>query len=214
MTGKYPFHTGMQNFVIVVDEPWGLPLSEKVMPEYFKDAGYSTHLIGKWHLGLFKEAYTPLQRGYDTFFGYHGSHIDYFDYTHKFFGRNYSRGYDLRRNANTEWHSDGVYATDMLTKEAVAVIEQSDKKKPFFMIVNHLAPHAGNEDVPLQAKDDDIKGFEYIENPRRKVLGAMVKSLDDSVGEIVASLRRQNLLKDTIVVFYSDNGGWSYSLLI
>ncbi|KAG5683759.1 hypothetical protein PVAND_013024 [Polypedilum vanderplanki] len=213
MTGKYPFHTGMQNFMILSDEPWGLPLNEKVMPQYFKEAGYSTHLIGKWHLGSFKKSYTPMQRGYDTFFGYHGPYIGYFDYTHKMFTRNYSRGYDLRRNANIEWRNDRVYATDMFTKEAVAVIENLNNKNPFFMMVNHLAPHAGNEDVPLEAKEEDIRQFSYIKNPRRQILSAMVKSLDDSVGEIVSSLRRKNVLKDTIIIFYSDNGGPTEFLL-
>ena len=144
MTGKYPYRLGMQHFVVVSDEPWGLGKEEKVLPEYFKDAGYSTAMVGKWHLGFFEENYTPSKRGFDKFFGYLGPYSDYWDYSLKMFNRNYSRGYDMRRNEIVAKDFDPVYATDLFTREAVKVIEEHDKKKPLFMVVNHLAPHAGN----------------------------------------------------------------------
>ena len=72
MTGRHPINIGMQHFVIVPDEPWGLGLEQKIMPEYFKDAGYRTHIIGKWHLGMFQKEYTPTYRGFDSHLGYLG----------------------------------------------------------------------------------------------------------------------------------------------
>ncbi|KAL7036444.1 hypothetical protein ACKWTF_008813 [Chironomus riparius] len=208
MTGKYPHHLGMQHFVIPSDEPWGLSPSEKIMPQYFKDAGYVTRMVGKWHLGFFEEQYTPNNRGYDSFFGYLGPYIDYWDYTLNMFDRNFSRGYDMRENQTINRNiPPNKYATELFTEEAVKVITTHDKKKPLFLVVNHLAPHAGNEDVPMQAKQEDIDKFSYIEDIKRRTLAAMIYQLDKSVGEIVKALKDNNHLDDSIVIFYSDNGG-------
>lgn len=206
MTGKYPFKNGMQNLVIDGHEPWGLPLSEKIMPQYFKDAGYSTHIIGKWHLGFFKESYTPYHRGYDSFFGYLGPHIDYWDYTMTISNFNISRGYDLRSNLTTDRTPKRIYAPDLFTQKTVSKIEKHNKEKPLFLVLNQLAPHSGNDDYPVQAKEEDMKKFPYIKNMVRRTLAAMVHSLDESVGEIVSALKKKDMLKDTIIVFYSDNG--------
>ncbi|KAF4531681.1 hypothetical protein B566_EDAN011840 [Ephemera danica] len=69
--------TGMQHHAISVNEPWGLGLEHKLMPEYLKDERYATHIVGKWHLGLFHKEYTPTFRGFDSHFGYWGTHQDY-----------------------------------------------------------------------------------------------------------------------------------------
>lgn len=140
------------------------------MPEYFKDAGYATNLVGKWHLGFYQKQYTPTFRGFDSFFGYHGPYIDYFDYTLNMFDRNYSRGYDMRRNLSVANDFDPIYATDLFTNQAVNVINTHDKGKPLFLLLNHLAPHAGNEDFPMQAPEEEIGKFSYIANEKRRTL--------------------------------------------
>jgi arylsulfatase A-like enzyme len=71
----------MQHYVIVCDEPWGLGLHEKLMPEFFQVAGYKTHMIGKWHLGFHEKEYTPTFRGFDEHVGFLGAYVDYFDHT-------------------------------------------------------------------------------------------------------------------------------------
>lgn len=91
MTGKYPTTTGMQHFVIAPDEPWGLPLEEKIFPEYFQEAGYSTSIFGKWHLGFHRRAYLPNSRGFDHFFGCRGPYVDYWNHELHMLDRNYSK---------------------------------------------------------------------------------------------------------------------------
>lgn len=148
MTGKYPIRTGMNHFVIVSDEPWGLPLKEKLLPEYLREAGYRTHLIGKWHLGFFQNQYTPTKRGFDTHFGYWGPYIDYWDYTLFMRNRNYSRGYDMRKNMNVYRDNPKIYCTTLFNNEAMNVIknhDEKDKDHPMFLMINHLAPHAAND---------------------------------------------------------------------
>lgn len=163
----------MNHYVIASDEPWGLPLNQKLISNYFKDAGYRTALIGKWHLGFHRKAYTPTMRGFDSHFGYLGPYIGYYDYSLMMHDRNYSRGYDMRRNMSVNYMSEPrPYVTELFTDEAVNLIRDHNNKDPLFLMVNHLAPHAGNEepDNPLEAPEDEIKKFEYIKDLNRRTL--------------------------------------------
>lgn len=108
----------MQHFVIITDEPWGLPQRERLMPEIFRDAGYSTHLVGKWHLGFWRKDLTPTMRGFDHHFGYYNGYIDYYDHQVRMLDRNYSAGLDFRRDLEPCPEANGTYATEAFTSEA------------------------------------------------------------------------------------------------
>lgn len=196
----------MQHYVIDQDQPWGLGLQEKIMPEFFKEAGYQTHLIGKWHQGFFRRAYTPNSRGFDTFFGYLGPYIDYWDHTFIKSDRNYSRGIDFRRDYNIVREYNGTYATNLFTDEAIKLINDHDKTHPMFLLLNHLAPHAGNEDDPMQAPQEIINKFNYIKDEKRRTMAAMISILDEGVGAVINALDVKKILNETIILFYSDNG--------
>uniref|UniRef100_A0A8D8LMK3 Arylsulfatase B n=1 Tax=Cacopsylla melanoneura TaxID=428564 RepID=A0A8D8LMK3_9HEMI len=211
MTGKYPIHTGMQHMVILEDEPWGLPLSEKILPQYLKEAGYATHALGKWHLGFFRQAYTPTARGFDTHYGYWQGLQDYFDHTVKATFRPY-RGLDMRRNMKVDNETIGIYATDLYTQEAVNLIAHHNKSKPMFLYLAHLAVHSGNTYDPLQALDEEVSKFMDIPDPKRRTYAGMVSRLDQSVGNVVAALRKHGMLENSIVLFMSDNGAPSFGI--
>lgn len=211
MTGKYPTHTGMQHLVILAPEPWGLPLSERTMPQHLKKAGYATHAIGKWHLGFFRKEYTPTYRGFDSHFGYWNGYQDYFDHSMRATMAPY-KGYDMRRNMSVDLSSEGQYSTQLFTDEAVSIINRHDTNHPLFLYLAHLAPHTGNYDAPFQAPDEDIARFGHIEDPERRVYAAMVSRVDQSVGEVMQALRVKGMLDNSIVVFMTDNGAPTHGI--
>ncbi|KAJ8675545.1 hypothetical protein QAD02_011331 [Eretmocerus hayati] len=208
LTGKHPIHLGMQHLVIMEAEPRGLPLSEKILPQYLKELGYSTHALGKWHQGFHRREYTPTYRGFDTHFGYWNGLQDY--YTHEVGSSRASEGYlgfDMRRNMSVAHDTRGKYSTDLFTEEAVRLIDEHNSEAgPMFMYLAHLAPHSGNDKEPLQAPDDYVARFGYIDDPERRIYAAMMAKLDESVGEVVAALRRNHMLQNSVVVFMADNG--------
>lgn len=83
LTGKYSIHLGLQRYVIANEEPWGMGLDEKLLPQYLQEVGYKTYLVGKWHLGFFQRAYNPIQRGFNQFYGYLGGLINYFKHEYQ-----------------------------------------------------------------------------------------------------------------------------------
>ncbi|XP_024083759.1 arylsulfatase B-like [Cimex lectularius] len=205
LTGRYPIHTGTQHNVIVEASPWGLPLKEKLMPQYFNKLGYVSHALGKWHLGFFKKEYTPTYRGFKTHYGYWNSHQDYFSHVVQ---ASFSpfEGMDMRDNMTIDWSSKGHYTTRLLTDRAVKLITEHDNNKPLFLYFAHQATHAGNYEDPLQAPEETIKMFSHLPNKMKQVYAAMTWELDQSVGKVMDALKNKDMLDNTIIVLASDNG--------
>lgn len=179
MTGKYAHHVGLQSNVMWQHLPFGLGLDQKLFPEYLKDVGYKTHLIGKWHLGHHQQQYWPTRRGFDTHFGFAAS--PFIDYWHRnstvpqsnFLGNNFTAGYDFRNNFDVDKSDPNVYVTDLLTQKTVELIETGNDD-PFFILLAHLAMHRANDKQPLQAKQEDIDQFPHITNPRRRTYAGRI----------------------------------------
>ncbi|GIY78947.1 arylsulfatase B [Caerostris darwini] len=198
MTGKYPLRLGFQHEVIVANSPWGLPLEEKILPQYMKSLNYVTRGVGKWHLGFFKEEYLPMKRGFDSFFGYWNGVEDYF--TH-FSDTTDMSGLDLHDGYENIWDFNGTYGTELFTTKAKEVIYKHNPNKPLFLYIGQQAPHTGNFAKPLQVPDKYVKPLIGIPDE------GMVSALDHSVGEIFDALEKSKMLDNTIFVFTTDNGG-------
>lgn len=179
-----------------------LPHTETTLAKHLQGAGYLTALVGKWHLG--GADHFPETHGFDVNIG--GTHWgapQTFWWPYSGTGR---FGPEFRYVPHLEFGKPGEYLTDRLTDEAIRVIDHAGDR-PFFLYLAHHAPH-----TPIEAKEKDTKHFEARLKPdmhhQNPVYAAMVKSLDDSVGRVLAHLKERDLEKDTLVVFVSDNGGF------
>ncbi|XP_054721641.1 arylsulfatase B-like [Uloborus diversus] len=211
LSGQYPIHLGLQHSNIKSGEPTALPLNVTILPEYLQKKGYVTHMVGKWHLGYAKKDYTPLSRGFNSFFGFYNEMIDYYDYTNLERQNDQKSsvfyGVDLQDGLETVKNFRGRYATDVFGQKAVDIIENHNVTDPLFLYISHLACHAGNEYMPLQAPVETVARNSHIKDLKRKLFAGVVTSLDDSVGKLVDALNRTGMLQNSIIVFTTDNGG-------
>lgn len=174
-------------------QPAGLPLPLRLLPEYFLAAGYQTMLVGKWHLGFRRPEYLPTQRGFEHFYGNLTGGVGYWNHVH-------GGGLDWQRNGAT-LREEG-YATHLLRDEATRVVRERDPARPFLLYLAFTAPHLPNE-APAAA----LAQYGAIPDARRRAHAAMVTEMDAAIGALLDTLRDDDLLGQTLVLFFSDNGG-------
>jgi arylsulfatase A-like enzyme len=222
MTGRDPIRLGVAYGVIL---PWhtiGIHPDEHFMPESFEAAGYQTAMVGKWHLGHAQQTYHPNERGFEHFYGHLHTEVGYFP---PFANQG---GKDFQRNGVSI--DDQGYETFLLADEASRYIRERDKERPFFLYVPFIAPHTPL-DAPgdLKAKYADLEDdrrparSDYTDRTRqiaslmfipsaRPMYAAVVDAMDQAMGRVLATLDEQGIADDTIVLFFSDNGGAAYAM--
>jgi arylsulfatase A len=166
---------------------WGISTDEVTLPKLLARAGYQTALIGKWHLG-YDKAFHPMNHGFIEFRGFVGGGVDY----HKHIATHGTGELDWWHDR--ELQNEEGYTTDLLTQHAVDFIDRHHTK-PFFLHLSHAAPH-----TPWQGRDASSR------KPAAETYLEMIEVLDESVGQIVGTLRQHGLEKNTLVIFCSDNG--------
>jgi arylsulfatase A-like enzyme len=194
MTGRYQNRFGHEFNPGPAEQAvpnFGLPLEEKTIGDRMKAAGYATGWFGKSHLGYNPE-FHPLKRGFDEFFGFLGGAHDYFDATVD------PNNLILRGTEKVEKED---YTTEAFAREAVAFIEKHHAE-PWFCYLPFNAVHS-----PMQATEKYLGRFPGVTDPKRKAFCGMLSAMDDAIGTVLAKVREHKLEENTLVVFFTDNGG-------
>ncbi len=226
LTGRYPQRNGLydmirndmvnyghrftpEEYALSPEMTLGLDVRETTIGDGLHRAGYVTAVVGKWDMGQARR-FLPLQRGFDFFFGHGNNGIDY--YTHERYGIP-----SLFRGNERTQADMGTYATDIFKREALSFIREHETK-PWFLYLPFNAPHGASS---FASEPGEKKATEGVQAPEKFVApyraagvpeklaryyGA-VTCMDEAIGEILATLGELNLEKDTLVIFFSDNGG-------
>ena len=196
MTGRHPQRSNVNSWTqgrTYGQKSRNMFLSEVTIAEVLQAAGYRTGLFGKWHLGAHPD-HGPTRQGFDEFFGIRDGFID--NYIHyQLHGAGF---HDLYEGTEEVFHRDH-YFPDLMTERALSFIERN-QDVPFFLYFALNIPH-----YPEQSLARHGERYEHLPEPRRSY-AAMISTTDDYIGRVLTQLDALELLKDTIIVFMSDNG--------
>lgn len=203
LTGRYQQRFGHENNPAYdpTDAVAGLPLTEKLLPQFLQEAGYRTGWVGKWHLGA-TPAHTPWARGFQQTYGFIGG------------GHSYSEwAIDVKKEYNVPLTRDGqattevpAHLTEAFGKEAGAFIRRN-AGAPWMLYLAFNAPH-----TPHMPTIEREKQFADVKDPVRRKCLAQISLLDDAVGAVTKALADSGQAQDTLIFFFTDNGGTPPSL--
>jgi arylsulfatase B len=221
MTGRDPIRLGVAYGVILPWDNTGVHPDEHFMPQSFQSAGYQTAMVGKWHLGHAQMTYHPNNRGFDHFYGHLHTEVGFYP---PFANQG---GKDFQLNGVSI--DDDGYETYLLADEVSRYIRERDKNRPFFMYMPFIAPHTPL-DAPQELQDkykdidtdlpparsrqtDDTRRMSamMLQPSARPMYAAVVDAMDQAIGQVLQTLEDEGIADNTIVLFFSDNGGAAYS---
>lgn len=221
MTGRDPMRLGVAYGVIMAWHNNGVHPQETFLPELFLKAGYQTAMVGKWHLGHAQQSYHPNNRGFEHFYGHLHTEVGYFPP----FANQGGRDFQL----NGVSIDDQGYESFLLGKEASRYIRERDLSKPFFLYIPFIAPHTpldappellekyadmADDRKPARARQTDqtrMISKIMLRDSARPVYAAVVDGMDQAIGEVLDTLDELGIADNTIVLFFSDNGGAAYA---
>ena len=206
-TGCYPhrFKLGLEEPLSPRLKTLSLPSGQPTIATYFRNAGYRTGLIGKWHVGALP-ANSPLDFGYDFFLGPMHGGADYFSHRIAVKGNDPADGLYLGRQRVKR----SGYLTDVFADEAIRFVREPTVR-PFFLSLHFTAPHWPWEGPGDADRSREITNIIDLDGGSLKTYMAMMTALDAAIGRVLGALDDLDITRDTIVVFTSDNGGERFS---
>ena len=212
LTGRNPSrsrHQLLSALMFMADEhrAAGIQPGETTIAQVLGESGYHTGLIGKWHLGHGDKSLLPTRHGFDRFIGHTGGCIDFFTMTYGIIPDWYHQEEIVRENG---------YATELITEEAIRFLrERRRQEAPFFLYLAYNAPHFGKGWSPkdkapvniMQARSQDLKRVDGIDDKIRREFAAMTLALDDGVGRVLNALDVNGQADNTLIIFLTDHGG-------
>lgn len=221
LTGRYPQRNGTydmfrndkvdygyryspEEYAVSPEKILGMDEREILLPRVLKQAGYVSGIFGKWDLGMQKR-FLPLQRGFDDFYGFVNTGIDY--WKHERYGV-----HSMYRNNQPTKEDYGTYCTYLFEREAIRFMRQN-RNRPFFCYVPFNAPHIASvleKPKPVHAPKEYVDRYPAPKNENEKHRTdymAAVTCMDDAIGNILQTLNEIGQADNTIVIFFSDNGG-------
>ena len=225
LTGRYPQRNGLYDMVrndlvnyghrftrdeyaVSPEMTLGLDPRELTLGDLLKRSGYVNGVVGKWDMGQAKR-YLPLQRGFDFFYGHGNNGIDY--YTHERYGIPSM----FRGNERTE-EDKGTYVTEVFERESVAFVKEHAGKNPFFLYLAFNAPHSastlaednGGQKPGVQAPEEEVAKYRgLVKEEKLARYFAAVTRMDTAIGRVLEAIEVAGETEETIVIFFSDNGG-------
>lgn len=222
MTGRDPIRLGVAYGVIMPWDTTGIHPDEHFMPQSFEAAGYQTAMVGKWHLGHAQMTYHPNNRGFQHFYGHLHTEVGFYPP----FANQGGKDFQL----NGQSIDDQGYESYLLADEVSRYIRERDSGKPFFLYMPFIAPHTPL-DAPQELQDkykdintdlkparsgptDDTRQLSKLmmRPSARPMYAAVVDGMDQAVGRVLKTLDDEGIAENTLVLFFSDNGGAAYSV--
>ena len=243
LTGRYPQRNGIYDMIrneapdygykykpgeyeATFERIGGMDTREVLLPELLKSAGYVSGIFGKWDLGVHRR-FLPLARGFDEFYGFVNTGIDY--YTHERYGVP-----SMYRNNKPTTADKGTYCTDLFEREATRFLK-THHKKPFFLYLPFNAPHNASNLNPTiragaQGPESTKKLYPHLQAEagfterkfgkygeklfkvpnraaKRLEYAASITAMDAAIGRVLDLLDHYQVVDNTLVIFFSDNGG-------
>ena len=225
LTGRFPQRNGLydmvrndlvnyghrytaEEYAVSPEMTLGLDPKEVTIGDMLRGGGYTNGVVGKWDMGQAKR-FLPLQRGFDFFYGHGNNGIDY--YTHERYGIPSL----FRGNERTE-EDKYEYVTGVFEREALSFVKEHLGKRPFFLYLPFNAPHSasslpednGGKRPGVQAPEEDIAKYrDIVKDEKLARYYAAVSCMDRSIGKVLKALEEGGEAENTIVLFFSDNGG-------